>query len=137
MRMNQRILSCIFILMILLTAIPQASANTESRAYLLEQALLQQLHATIYQSLQELYQEEYPQFDEVKIINIESYITGNILFPTDAGRKASASGGATVYNITVEVEAIHHDEIVQMVMNNEQEGYMYTVKDLKTRKLVD
>lgn len=133
----KHVVSFMLVILLLSAVIPQATANTESRAYLLEQALLQQLHATIYQSLQELYQEEYPQFDEVKIINIESYITGNILFPTDAGRKASASGGATVYNITVEVKAIHHDEIVQMVMNNEQEGYMYTVKDLKTRKLVD
>jgi len=133
----KHVVSFMLVILLLSAVIPQATANTESRAYLLEQALLQQLHATIYQSLQELYQEEYPQFDEVKIINIESYITGNILFPTDAGRKASASGGATVYNITVEVKAIHHDEIVQMVMNNEQEGYMYTVKELKTRKLVD
>src|SRR5690606_37482986 len=133
----KHVVSFMLVILLLSAVIPQASANTDSRAYLLEQALLQQLHATIYQSLQELYQEEYPQFDEVKIINIESYITGNILFPTDADRKASASGGATVYNITVEVKAIHHDEIVQMVMNNEQEGYMYTVKELKTRKLVD
>ena len=133
----KHVVSFMLVILLLSAVIPQATANTESRAYLLEQALLQQLHATIYQSLQELYQEEYPQFDEVKIINIESYITGNILFPTDAGRKASASGGATVYNITVEVKAIHHDEIVQMVMYNEQEGYMYTVKELKTRKLVE
>lgn len=137
MRLKQQMLSFMLLILLPFTVIPQTSANADSRAYLLEQALIQQLHATIYQSLQDLYHEEYPQFDDIKIINIESYITGNIPFHAEDGRKASASGGATVYNITIEVNAIHHEEIVQMVMNNEQEGYMYKVSEMKTRKYAD
>jgi|GEM_PF-3380104 len=114
--------------------VPQASAQTDVKTELLEQALLQQLHATIYQSLQKLYREEFPQYEDIKIIDIESYVTGKGSLNIEEERKVSAAGGATVYNITVQLKAIHHHEIVQMTMSNEQNGATYTVNQIKTRK---
>lgn len=111
----------------------QAAQNDE-KIELLEQALIQQLHPVIYQSLQNLYHETYPQFVDIKIVHIESYVTGTSSSVSEQDRKASAAGGAKVFSLIVQVTAIHHHELVQIFMNNEAGGSTYTVTRVKTSK---
>jgi len=131
---KKRVMILLLSFILLYPLIPQASAQAETKAELLEQALLQQLHATIYQSLQKLYREEFPQYEDIKIINIESYVTGKGSLNIEGDRKVSATGGATVYQITVQLKAINHDEIVQIILSNEQYGSTYSVIEIKTSR---
>lgn len=116
--------------------IPQSTiyAQNDDKIELLEQALIQQLHPVIYQSLQNLYHETYPQFTDIKIVYIEAYVTGTSSSNSEQDRKASAAGGAKVFNLIVQVTAIHHHEVVQMFMNNEAGSSTYTVTKVKTIK---
>lgn len=123
--------------LLLLPIVPQASAQSETKTELLEQALIQQLYPTIYRVLQELYREDFPQFDDIAISHIDSYVTGNSALNVDAEQKVSATGGATVYNITVQLKAVHHHEIVHIFMSNEQHSTTYTVKEIKTSRYIE
>lgn len=113
---------------------PATYAQSKPETELLEQALIQQLYPVIYNSLQELYNEKFPQFDEMSIIHIDSFITGTNGENNDSNRQASASGGAKIFNITVQVRAIHHHEIVHILMSNELNGAMYTVTKISKSK---
>lgn len=93
---KKQILIVLLLFMLLSPLIPQASAKTDTKTERLEQALIQQLHATIYQSLQELYREQFPQFDDVKIHHIESYVTGVSSLNAEEDQQASAAAGAAI-----------------------------------------
>lgn len=131
---KKRVMILLLSFMLLYPLNPQASAQAKTKTELLEQALLQQLHTTIYESLQKLYREEFPQYEDVKIIHIDSFITGENSSNTEGDRKVSATGGATVFHVTVQLKAINHDEIVQIFMSNEQHGSTYSVIKIKTSR---
>lgn len=135
--MKKKLFMLVFLCFALLTCLePGSSAKTELKSELLEQALLQQLHPVIYKTLQSLYNETYPQFDEVHIVQIDSYITGNTTeIERDSNREASASGGAKVFHIVVQARAVHHQQLVQLHMDNEQHGSSYIVTKIKQIKI--
>lgn len=116
--------------------IPYAHALTEvhSKTEYLEQALIQQLHPVIYPSLQKLYNEDYPQFDQIEVVHISSYITGNNTQESDNRLPVSATGGAKVFEIIVQLRALNHSEFVQIYMNNETDGSTYKVTSIKAIK---
>ncbi|MFC6333027.1 hypothetical protein ACFP56_10365 [Paenibacillus septentrionalis] len=133
--MKKKLFMLLFLCFALLSClVPSSSAKTELKCELLEQALLQQLHPIIYKTLQSLYNEAYPQFEEVRIIQIDSYVTGNTT-ETNSNREASASGGAKVFHIVVQARAVHHQQLIQLYMDNEQHGSNYIVSKIKQIKI--
>jgi len=133
--LKKKLFMLLFLFFALLSCfVPSSSAKTELKCELLEQALLQQLHPVIYKTLQSLYDEAYPQFDEVRIIQIDSYVTGNTT-ETNSNREASASGGAKVFHIVVQARAVHHQQLIQLYMDNEQHGSSYIVSKIKQIKI--
>lgn len=74
--------------------------HDDTKETLLEQALIQQLFPVIYSSLQTLYNEKYPVFDNEHIVKINSYITGTTSLDKP-DKRVSATGGARVFEMVI------------------------------------
>lgn len=121
--MANGVLAVLMACRMLLTPSGQAVPDDNLR-FQMEQALIQMLYPNVYTALQQAYQEQYPSFDNARIVRIRSYNTG-----IQQDRATSAIGGARSFEIDVEVRMRNYKQLVRIRMNNE-EGDRYAVVGL-------
>ncbi|NIK71877.1 MULTISPECIES: hypothetical protein [unclassified Paenibacillus] len=113
---------------LILSSRSYANADPNPKLDALEKAMLQELNPVIKSSLQQIYNERYPQFNGERIISINEHFTikknGSRTLPVDAIH------GAQYFEIEVELSR-PDGERIQLLLKNDGPDNSYALKAYK------